>query len=40
MNQGAGTLHELETEDEVNESAVSAWFYDEAARRLIVKVVP
>jgi hypothetical protein len=40
VNQGAGTLHELETEDEVNESAVSAWFYDEAARRLIVKVVP
>ena len=40
VNQGAGTLPELETEDEVNESPVSAWHYDEAAQRLIVKIVP
>jgi len=30
----------MESEGEVNESAVSAWFYDAKARRLIVKVVP
>jgi hypothetical protein len=39
INQ-SGSLPEMELENEVNESPVSAWFYDEIARRLIVKVVP
>ncbi len=39
VNQ-SGSLPEMEIENEVNESPVSAWFYDEIARRLIVKVVP
>jgi hypothetical protein len=39
VNQ-SGDLPEMENENEVNESEVSAWFYDEGAHRLIVKVVP
>jgi hypothetical protein len=39
INQ-TGALLELGTEGEVNLSQVSAWFYDEAAHRLIVKVIP
>jgi hypothetical protein len=39
VNQ-SGSLLEVDSEGEVNESPVSAWFYDEAAHRLIVKVVP
>lgn len=35
-----GTLPELSSESEVNEVLFSAWFYDEAAKRLVVKVVP
>jgi hypothetical protein len=39
VNQGGG-LPRLSSERAVNGSRESAWFYDEAARRLIVKVVP
>ena len=39
INQ-TGSLPEMESEGEVNEAEVSAWFYDSIARRLIVKVVP
>jgi hypothetical protein len=39
VNQ-SGDLPEMENEHEVNESEVSAWFYDAAAHRLIVKVIP
>jgi hypothetical protein len=39
INQ-SGDLPEMDSENAVNEAPVSAWFYDEAARRLIVKVVP
>jgi hypothetical protein len=39
VNQSGG-LPELESEIEVNDAPVSAWFYDETARRLIVKVAP
>ena len=36
---GSGGLPELDTEDEVNASPVSAWRYDGASQRLIVKIV-
>jgi len=39
INQ-SGSLPEVESEGEVNDAASSAWFYDEKARRLIVKVFP
>ena len=39
INQ-SGSLREVESEAEVNDAATSAWYYDEIARRLIVKVVP
>jgi hypothetical protein len=39
VNQG-GTAPPLASEAAVNASRESAWFYDAAARRLIVKVVP
>lgn len=39
VNQ-TGSLAEMESENEVIESLTDAWFYDEAKRRLIVKVVP
>jgi len=39
VNQ-SGTLPEMASEREVNGAAVSCWFYDPAARRLIVKVMP
>ncbi len=38
VNQG-GSVPRVATEAAVNASAASAWFYDESARRLIVKVV-
>jgi hypothetical protein len=37
---GDNGLPHLSDEDAVNRSPVSAWYYDAAARRLIVKVVP
>jgi hypothetical protein len=37
---GAGSVPRLPTEAAVNGSATSGWFYDAAAQRLIVKVVP
>jgi hypothetical protein len=39
-SSGGGGLAELETENEVNGSETSAWFYDANAHRLIVKIVP
>ena len=39
INQ-SGTLPEMDSESQVNESPVTAWFYDAPAQRLIVKVVP
>jgi hypothetical protein len=39
VNQ-SGSLREVESEAEVNDATSSAWYYDEIARRLIVKVVP
>jgi hypothetical protein len=39
VNQ-AGSLPEMESEGDVNGASQSAWFYDEVARRLIVKVIP
>jgi hypothetical protein len=39
VNQ-SGDLPEMDNENEVNESDVSAWFYDALAQRLIVKVIP
>ena len=39
VNQ-TGSLAEMESEDEVNASLSSGWFYDAAMQRLIVKVVP
>lgn len=35
-----GSLPELSSETLVNEALFSAWFYDEAAKRVIVKVIP
>jgi alpha-glucosidase (family GH31 glycosyl hydrolase) len=39
VNQG-GSVPRLSTEAAVNGSRASGWFYDSAARRLVVKVVP
>jgi hypothetical protein len=39
VNQG-GSVPRLPTEAAVNGSRASAWFYDDSARRLVVKVVP
>jgi hypothetical protein len=39
VNQGGNVLR-LSTEAEVDGSPASAWFYDDSARRLVVKVVP
>jgi Glycosyl hydrolase family 31 C-terminal domain len=39
VNQG-GSVPRLPTEASVDGSRASAWFYDDSARRLIVKVVP
>lgn len=39
VNQG-GDLPEADNERQVNAATSSAWFYDRAAQRLIVKVVP
>ena len=39
VNQG-GSAPRLSTESAVDGSRASAWFYDDSARRLIVKVVP
>jgi hypothetical protein len=39
INQ-SGSLPEMESEGEVNESTSTAWYYDAAAQRLIVKLFP
>jgi hypothetical protein len=39
VNQG-GEMERAETEVDASRTEQSAWYYDAAARRLIVKVVP
>lgn len=39
INQG-GTLPQLDSESEVNESTTNAWYYDAATQHLIIKVFP